>query len=124
MVDIILVDDDNIILKLLTRKFEKMGLSVLSFQDSKLALDAIVLHKPKVAILDLIMPGYSGTDLAVKLSEKHIFQTTTIYLLTSSELSSDDRIKYHTLGFDQILKKPFSDRELEEIKSNHFLKAA
>jgi len=124
MVDIILVDDDRIILKLLSQKLEKLGLSVLTFQDSKLGLESIVANKPKVAILDLVMPGYSGSDLAIKLSENLIFQTTTIYLLTASELNDDDRIRLHTLGFDQILKKPFSDADLARIKSEHFLKAA
>ncbi|PJB53975.1 MAG: DNA-binding response regulator, partial [Bdellovibrio sp. CG_4_9_14_3_um_filter_39_7] len=75
MVDVILVDDDKIILKILSKKLEKLGLSVLTYQDSKLGLESIVANKPKVAILDLVMPGYSGSDLAIKLSENLIFQT-------------------------------------------------
>ncbi|PIP93834.1 MAG: hypothetical protein COW00_04560 [Bdellovibrio sp. CG12_big_fil_rev_8_21_14_0_65_39_13] len=124
MVDVILVDDDKIILKILSKKLEKLGLSVLTYQDSKLGLESIVANKPKVAILDLVMPGYSGSDLAIKLSENLIFQTTTIYLLTASELNENDRIRLHTLGFDQILKKPFSEADLIRIKSEHFQKAA
>jgi len=124
MVDVILVDDDKIILKILSKKLKKLGLSVLTYQDSKLGLESIVANKPKVAILDLVMPGYSGSDLAIKLSENLIFQTTTIYLLTASELNENDRIRLHTLGFDQILKKPFSEADLIRIKSEHFQKAA
>lgn len=124
MVDVILVDDDKIVLKLLKLKFERFGLSVEAYSNPIEGLDKIVEKRPKMAIIDLMMPDMMGSDIAIKLSEKLVFTTTTIYLLTASDLKEQDLFSLSTLGFQKVLKKPFSDQDVQELASEHFPKVA
>ncbi|GAB4022106.1 MAG: hypothetical protein Fur0010_25250 [Bdellovibrio sp.] len=124
MVDVILVDDDKIVLKLLKPKFERFGLSVEAYSNPIEGLDKIVEKRPKMAIIDLMMPQMMGSDIAIKLSEKLVFTTTTIYLLTASDLKEQDFFSLSTLGFQKVLKKPFSDQDVQALVSEHFSKVA
>lgn len=124
MADVILVDDDKIVLKILAQKFEQLGLSVQAINDPRIGLQKIIELRPKIAVLDLIMPELTGRDLAIKLSENLVFNTTSIYLLTASDLTTNEKIGLGTLGFYQILKKPFSDQDIQQIVNEHFKKVA
>jgi chemotaxis family two-component system response regulator PixG len=107
-VDLVIVDDDPIIGKVLMTMLSGFDLNIHFYDDSVEALPRIVADKPKLVILDYNMPGLDGHQLIVKFSENLIFQTTSVMLFTAEDLSEMEKIKLMTLGFEKIISKPIS----------------
>lgn len=116
--DIIIIDDDPTITRILESYLSSFDLIVETYNDPQLALKMIIQDKPRIVFLDLNMPALRGDQVIVKLSEKYIFQTTSIFLLTGTHLSEIEHMKLMTLGFDHIFRKPISEEEITNaIKS-------
>lgn len=116
--DIIIIDDDPVVTKILKSYLSCFDLVVETYNDPKLALQMIIQDKPRIVFVDLNMPALRGDQVIVKLSEKYIFQTTSIFLLTGSHLSEMEHMKLMTLGFDHIFMKPISEQQIfEAVKS-------
>lgn len=64
---ILIVDDDPLTLKLLTGVLESHRYEVMQARNGEDALAIAVLDEPKLAMLDINMPGMSGLDLAKRL---------------------------------------------------------
>ena len=56
-VDVLMIDDNDLQLEYLTDLFEKHGLATQTLNDSTKAVDTIRHIKPKLVILDLMMPS-------------------------------------------------------------------
>lgn len=127
-VDLVIVDDDPIIGKVLMNMLAGFDLNVHFFDDSVEALPRIIADRPRLVILDYNMPGLDGHQLIVKFSEKLIFQTTSVMLFTAENLNEMEKIKLMTLGFEKIIPKPISKSDfisiIEESLGQLKLKAA
>jgi response regulator NasT len=64
---ILIVDDDPLTLKLLTGVLENQNYEVIQARNGEDALAIAVLDEPRLAMLDINMPGMSGLDLAKRL---------------------------------------------------------
>ena len=105
---ILLIDDDREIRELLSRFLEKHGLRVTSARDGREARRVWPAGRFQLVILDLMLPGESGLDLA------RWFRSLTdvpIVMLTAMG-EETDRIIGLELGADDYLPKPFNPREL------------
>lgn len=111
-IDVILVDDDPEITLIAKEMLAELNLTILECHDSLIAPELILAHKPKIVFLDLHMPGLSGDKIIVELSRHHIFKTTSFILITGSSYNSHEKIVYYTLGFEEVLSKPFSIEDL------------
>jgi chemotaxis family two-component system response regulator PixG len=114
-VDLVIVDDDPIVGKVLLGMLEEYNINVHFYEDSIEALPRIIEDRPRLVILDYNMPGLDGHQLIVKFSENLIFKTTSVMLFTAEELSEMDNIKLMTLGFEKIIPKPISKEQFIEI---------
>ena len=114
-VDLVIVDDDPIIGKVLMRMLEGFDLNIHFYEDSTEALGRIVEDRPRLVVLDYNMPGLDGHQLIVKFSERLIFQTTSVMLFTAEKLSDMDKIKLMTLGFEKIIAKPIEKEDFISI---------
>lgn len=105
---ILVVDDDDRIRNLLTRYLDQQGYWVSSAEDAANARVLMNMLKFDLAILDVMMPGETGLELA-----KHIRATrdTPIMMLTAMG-ETGDRIAGLEAGADDYLPKPFEPREL------------
>ena len=110
--DVIIVDDDPLMNELIEGFLEQSDLVVATCIDPRMALEMIVEHKPKIVFIDLNMPHIRGDKLMVKLSEKYIFQTTSLFLITGEVLDEMTKKQLMTLGFDHIIHKPFTAKEI------------
>lgn len=114
-VDLVIVDDDPIIGKVLMRMLEGFDLNIHFYEDSTEALSRIVEDRPRLVVLDYNMPGLDGQQLIVKFSESLIFQTTSVMLFTAEKLSNMDKVKLMTLGFEKIIAKPIEKGDFIDI---------
>ncbi|PXX37949.1 ANTAR domain-containing response regulator [Undibacterium pigrum] len=64
---ILLVDDDQVTLTLLSKILEKADYEVTQAHSGEDALNVILMQEPDIALLDINMPGMSGLDLASRL---------------------------------------------------------
>jgi len=60
---ILVVDNDPVVLRLMTNFLEKKGHQVLTAKDGLFALDVLKTHTPDVMFIDLVMPNIGGEKL-------------------------------------------------------------
>lgn len=112
MTDTILaVDDEPDILDLLDYNLRQAGFRVLKATGGKAALDMIRREKPSLALLDLMMPDLSGTEVLRTVRSDPATRGIPVILLTARG-EEIDRLLGFELGADDYVSKPFSVREL------------
>jgi DNA-binding response OmpR family regulator len=112
MSDVVLVaDDDDDILLLVTTRLKREGYEVVSARNGVEALALAQEHKPRVAVLDVGMPGMDGLEVLTAMRAAEELRGTRVLLLTAKAQESDVRRGYDA-GADAYVKKPFSPGEL------------
>ena len=106
---ILVVDDDPEIRKLLARYIESQGFRVLLAASCRELSERLATNHIDLIVLDVMLPDGSGLDMCRDLRAKR--STVPIILLTA--LKEDvDRIIGLEIGADDYLGKPFNPREL------------
>jgi two-component system phosphate regulon response regulator OmpR len=108
-IDLIIVDDEREVRELLGEYFRDHGFGVQTAADAKQARELIERCTPKLAILDIHMPGEDGLSLARWLRERH--PLAGIVFLTAAG-DPVDRVVGLEIGADDYVCKPFDLREL------------
>ena len=108
---ILLVEDETDILNLLKFNFKNEGYVVLASRDGNEALQIAKNELPDALVLDLMLPGKSGEEVARTLKTKPDTKHIPIIMLTAKG-EEQDRIAGLELGADDYMVKPFSPREL------------
>ncbi len=86
---ILCVDDDTVFLRSLVRILQRRNYSVISYATPEEALQAIPIHNPAMAFVDVLMPGMNGLDLASEIREEY---GTTLPVVLLSGRTSDEEI--------------------------------
>ena len=108
---IVVADDDKDILDLVVFKLTQAGYDVVAVSDGVAALAAIEANPPRLAILDVMMPGLSGMDVLRKVRANEATKDLDIILLTARSRDSDVDAGF-AIGASDYVIKPFSPREL------------
>jgi two-component system, OmpR family, phosphate regulon response regulator PhoB len=108
---ILVVEDEPDIAEVLQFNLERAGFSVAVERRGDSALEAIRRRLPDLVVLDLMLPGLDGLELARVLKRDPATSTLPLVMLTAKgeEL---DRIVGLELGADDYISKPFSPREV------------
>ncbi len=106
---ILVVDDDARLRRLLAEYLGNQGWAITVAQDAEDAKAKLAFFVFDLLVLDVMMPGTSGTDLAQELRAGGV--TTPILMLTAMA-EAEDRIGGLEAGADDYLVKPFEPREL------------
>ena len=107
--NILIVDDDERICRLLERYLSKNGFSVVSIQSGALLEVTMAQVNPNLLLLDLGLPDEHGFDVARKA--RVIDPKVGIVILTGST-DDIDQIVGLELGADDYIAKPFDERQL------------
>jgi DNA-binding response OmpR family regulator len=108
---ILVADDDDDILLLVTTRLRRDGFNVVSASNGDEALALAREHKPRLAVLDIGMPGLDGLEVLAEIRGDEGLHDTLVLLLTAKAQESDVRRGYES-GADAYVKKPFSPAEL------------
>lgn len=108
---VLIVDDDEAIVRLIRRVLEKGGYQVLSALNGAEALLLCDEHKGdiQVVLLDVIMPGLKGDDFEVYFKSKHPEAKVIFMSGYSEEILAAHKL---TGSEENFLKKPFTLDEL------------
>lgn len=119
-IKILLIDDDKFVLKATSKLFRKYDVEVITCMDPEEGLNAVVELKPQLVFLDYNMPGLTGEDVIVKVSEEKAFNDVALYMLSANDFSEAEVIKMRTLGFYNVLNKPLTFNVIDKIFVDHF----
>lgn len=108
MQTILIADDDHKIIDMLRRTLIYEGYDVLTAVDGSEALAQAQSHQPDLVVLDWMMPGLSGLEVARRLRAA---DKTPILMLTARD-AIEDRVDGLDVGADDYLVKPFAPAEL------------
>ena len=107
---ILVVDDEEHILELISFNLTNNGYKVIKANNGIDAVRLAIEEKPKLILLDLMIPGKDGYDCREVRSNSEIRNIPIIMLTAKSE--ELDKILGLELGADDYITKPFSVREL------------
>jgi DNA-binding response OmpR family regulator len=105
---IVIAEDERDLSALLRRQLEAEGHRVLQAFDGAVAVDLVEREKPDLLLLDWMLPGLSGLEVARRVRQRSI---TPILMLTARS-EEVDRVLGLEVGADDYLVKPFSMAEL------------
>jgi len=108
---VLIVDDERSIREMIAVALEMADFNSIEAANALDAMTAIVDHQPDMILLDWMLPGVSGIELARRLRRNEKTAGIPIIMLTAK---ADDDNKQHGLevGADDYIIKPFSPREL------------
>src|SRR5271168_2352527 len=106
---ILVVEDDPHMQKVLQRIFRDQGYGVTVCGDGQAGLDSFHSIKPSAVVLDLVLPNIFGRDLC-KIMKAEQPGVPVIVVSAISEVA--DKVLLLELGADDYVTKPFSPREL------------
>lgn len=105
---VLIVDDDPDIRNLVVASLEVEGFQAVALADGRECLDQFDVISPDLVVLDVLMPGMSGTELCRELRQR----SDVPILFLSGRGEDIDRIIGLELGADDYMSKPFNPREL------------
>jgi len=106
-----LVEDEAPIREMLKIVLEQSGFVVTEAEDFDIALEKMVEPYPDLILLDWMLPGGSGVQLARKFKEHEFTRDIPVIILTARG-EEDDKIRGLDSGADDYITKPFSPKEL------------
>lgn len=108
---ILIVDDEAAIRDMLRIALEMADYRCLEAEDTQEAHAIIIDEKPSLILLDWMLPGTSGIELARRLKKNELTATIPIIMLTAKG-EEDNKVQGLEVGADDYITKPFSPREL------------
>jgi len=111
---ILVVDDDPEIVTMLSARLSKRGYRVETAGDGTNALELAKKGKPDLVLLDVMMPGKSGWEVARALKQDPSTQHIKIVMLTAIGEKTNE-ITAPIYGADAHVDKPFEFDKLERV---------
>ena len=109
---ILIVDDEKDVLSMLKKRLRSMGYSVIATTNGKDALMLANSEHPDIIVLDILMPGMDGTEVAARLKEDPKTKDTPIVFLTCLYAKAEESENGHQFGDELIFAKPYDSKEL------------
>jgi DNA-binding response OmpR family regulator len=107
---VLVVDDDPLIVKIISVNLEARGYKVLGAKDGQEGLLSALKNEPDLIILDLMMPVMSGLEML-----KELRQVSEIPVIVVSANETPNNVeKARRLGIECFLSKPFYVKRLAE----------
>ena len=108
---ILVVDDEAAIRQMVALALAQAGYQSLEAADAGEAQARIVNDSPDLVLLDWMLPGVSGVELARRLRRDRLTRELPIIMLTA-RVEEEDKVRGLDSGADDYMTKPFSTREL------------
>ncbi|HEY3355575.1 MAG TPA: response regulator [Polyangia bacterium] len=109
---VLLADDDPQILTMISQRLRRRGYEVIEAENGTRALEQARATHPDVIVLDVLMPGMSGWEVARALRHDADLKEIPIIVLTAIGRTTNEATS--PLFADEYLDKPFEFTELEK----------
>jgi len=111
---ILIVDDElnmRMLLKETLEEFEDEGVEVLVAENGEEAIESIKTEKPKLVILDVMMPGVDGFEVCNTIKNELGMKDVYVLMLTADGQEFNKQ-KSKDVGTDDFMTKPFDPDEI------------
>ena len=108
---VLVVDDEPAIREMVAFALTSNGFEYLGAGSAEQARDEIKVTKPDLVLLDWMLPGLSGADLARELKQEPTTRDLPIIMLTARG-DEADKVQALGIGADDYVTKPFSPNEM------------
>jgi len=88
---VLLVEDDKPTREVMARTLEKSGWTVSEAGNGREALERLAQKKPRLILLDLMMPVMDGFDFLLEMRANADWQDIPVIVLTAKDLTDEDR---------------------------------
>src|SRR5581483_7556052 len=109
MQKILVIDDDENLRETLALMLERENFLPFFASDGNSGFDQAISLKPQLLLVDLKLPGMSGTDLCKKLRADRVKTPIIVLSAVGDEV---DKVLLLEIGADDYIVKPFGTREL------------
>ena len=110
----LVIDDEQAIRAVCNVNLAASGIAVLEAEDGQGGLDVARREQPDLILLDVMMPGVDGWDVARRLAADPATREIPVVFLTARAEASDRRLAQHLGGVGYIVK-PFDPVQLGEL---------
>jgi PAS domain S-box-containing protein len=114
---VLIIEDDEPTRQVLARSLAKQGWTVVEAANGRPALEYLKSSRPNLILLDLMMPQMDGFEFLAELRNKEEYQSIPVVVLTSKDLSAEERALLSG-KVERILQKGTYSRDalLREVK--------
>lgn len=112
MARIMVVDDDESVIRFIERALKRYNHTVIAARNGLQALQLLESTRPDLIVLDIMMPKVNGLQVCRHMRADPALASIPILFLTAKE-TIDDKIAGFEAGGDDYLTKPFHLTELE-----------
>lgn len=109
---VLVVDDEPQVVWMLQFSLEAEGYRTFSARDGRMALDEVRQHRPKLMLLDIMMPTMDGWSVLEQIRQEFPEDDRPRVVVVSARSSLRDRAKATELGADAFVPKPFNVDDL------------
>lgn len=107
--DILLVEDDPELLKVVSNRLSESGYGVRTAETGTAALEAVAEQRPDLVLLDVMLPELDGLEVCRRLRAEHPLLYIMMLTARTEEM---DRVVGLEVGADDYITKPFGLSEL------------
>ncbi len=111
MAKILIIDDEPLYQKMISRALEPLGYEFETADDGVRGINAANAAPPDLIIVDVMMPKLDGYQVIQRLRRDTRFAHTPILILTA-QAELEDKLKAFEVGADEHMSKPFEQAEL------------
>lgn len=116
MTDVLIVEDEPAILDSLSFILRRNGWSIAVARDGEMALEAVRRLRPKMLLLDIMLPKKSGLEVLKDIRAQPATKSTAVVVLTARGQQYDRELAAE-LNADGFITKPYSNVEVvEEVR--------
>lgn len=109
--NVLVIEDEEAIRDMLTMVLEQSNFQVTAVESAEKAQQIIGKQSTDLILLDWMLPGISGVELARRLKKDDAYKDLPIILLTARG-EEEDKVRGLEIGADDYITKPFSPKEL------------
>lgn len=120
---LLIIEDEEILVRVLREKFEKTGAQVLVEMNGDKALSVVKRYKPDIILLDIVLPNKDGLEILSELKADSELKNIPVVIM--SNIEEDERVSEALkLGaLEYIMKVQHPIDEIVEKVMQHVLKA-
>jgi DNA-binding response OmpR family regulator len=111
MHSVLIVEDDDMLVKVLERLLSVGGFEVQSANNGETALELAEATRPDLVILDCMLPGMHGFEILRCMKDSATLKDIPVILLSAQD-REEDIVRGLSLGASDYIVKPFKAREL------------
>ena len=112
---IVIIEDDEMNMELFIANLKKIpNVNVIGESDGIKAVELIKSVNPDLIILDIRLPGMSGTEICKEIRTVSRFKDTPIIAITSFAMKGDKE-RILRSGFDKYVSKPINIKEFRQL---------